>query len=110
MRFKLNKFRIEDFTGGWVIGDFTPNLFQNVHVEVGVKYFELGSTEPMHAQILATEITIIHNGRVRIGDLILESGEVLVILPGEFADFEALTSGSLTCIKFPSIPSDKVLK
>jgi hypothetical protein len=105
----MNKFRIEEFTGGWLVGDFAPNLFRNVHVEVGVKFFVAGNTEATHAQILATEITVIHSGEVRIGDFILKSGEVLVIHPGEFADFEAFTSGSLTCIKFPSIPSDKIL-
>jgi hypothetical protein len=40
----------------------------------------------------------------------LSSGDILVIEPGQYADFEALTKGSLTCIKFPSIPSDKVLE
>ena len=28
----------------------------------------------------------------------------------EFADFEAFSSGSLVCVKFPSLPNDKVLE
>jgi hypothetical protein len=106
----VDKFKLENFTGGWVVGNFMPTLFTNIHVEVGVKFFSPGTIEPVHAQIRATEITIIHEGRVRIGDTNLESGEVLIIYPGEFADFEAFSNGSLTCIKFPSIPSDKILK
>jgi hypothetical protein len=106
----MNKFRLDSFKGGWLVGDFAPTLFENSHVEVGVKFFVLGNIEQEHAQIKATEITIIHEGRVRIGDTTLEAGDVLVIYPGEFADFEAFTDGSLTCIKFPSIPSDKILQ
>jgi hypothetical protein len=106
----MNKLRLESFIGGWLVGDFEPTLFENCHVEVGVKFFVSGNTELEHAQIKATEITIIHRGRVRIGQTTLEAGDVLVVHPGEFADFEALSDGSLTCIKFPSIPSDKILK
>ena len=106
----MNKLRLERFVGGWLVGDFAPTLFENSHVEVGVKFFVPGNTELEHAQIKATEITIIHSGRVRIGEITLEAGDVLVVHPGEFADFEAFTDGSLTCIKFPSIPSDKILK
>jgi hypothetical protein len=104
----LDKLRLETFIGGWVIGDFTPSIYQNRQVEVGVKFFRAGATEKTHAQIVSTEITIIHEGNVRIGSSILSSGDVFVIYPGEFADFEAISDGSLTCIKFPSIPSDKI--
>ena len=92
-----------------VVGDFQPSLFKNQHLEVGVKFFKSGERELSHKQILATEITVISEGSVRIGDVVLLAGEMLIIHPGEYADFEALTDGSLTCVKFPSIPSDKVL-
>jgi CRP-like cAMP-binding protein len=106
----LDKLNVSDFIGGWFVGDFEPSLFKNQHLEAGVKFFSRGDTESSHKQLLATEITVVSSGRVRIGSQILESGDVLIIYPGEFADFEALTDGSLTCVKFPSIPSDKVLK
>lgn len=92
------------------MGDFKPSLFQNKFLEVGVKFFQAGDKERSHKQLVATEVTVVIEGTVRIEDLILNAGDVLVIYPGEFADFEALTNGSLTCVKFPSIPSDKVLK
>ena len=109
-RKELDKVKINDFVGGWFVGDFNPSLFKNQHVEVGVKFFKSGDLEKEHKQILATEITVLSEGRVRIGQAILNVGEILVIHPGEYADFEALSDGSLTCVKFPSIPSDKVLK
>ncbi len=106
----MNRLRLSEFIGGWFVGDFEPTIFQNEHVEVGVKFFQSGDTEKSHKQILATEITIVNEGIVRIEEFTLQSGDILVIHPGEYADFEALTNGSLTCVKFPSIPSDKVLK
>ena len=84
--------------------------FKNQNLEVCVKLFRSGDTEPSHKQIYATEITVVSEGKVRIGNFMLEKGDVLLIHPGEFADFEAITDGSLTCVKFPSIPSDKVLE
>ena len=106
----MDKLNITDFIGGWFVGDFEPSLFKNQSLEAGVKFFSKGDTELSHKQILATEITVVSSGRVRIGNQILERGEMLIIYPGEYADFEALTDGSLTCVKFPSIPSDKVLE
>lgn len=106
----LDKFLLNSFTGGWVVGDFNPSLFKSDCMEVGVKKFLLGDRELSHKQLIATEITIIISGKVRIGKEIFVEGDVVVIPPGEYADFEALSDGSLTCIKFPSIPSDKVLE
>jgi hypothetical protein len=106
----VDKLNLSEFIGGWFVGNFKPSMFINQHLEVGVKLFRSGDREPSHKQIHATEITVVSEGKVRIGNLILEKGDVLLIHPGEFADFEALTDGSLTCVKFPSIPSDKVLE
>jgi hypothetical protein len=102
--------KIENFKGGWVVGNFLPSIYMSGDVEVGVKFFDVGDKEPSHKQLIATEITVIHEGKVRIANEFLSSGDILVIEPGQYADFEALTKGSLTCIKFPSIPSDKVLE
>ena len=106
----MDKRSTSDFIGGWFVGNFEPALFKNSHLEVGVKFFKAGEIELSHKQILATEITVVSEGHVRIRDIVLQAGEMLIIHPGEYADFEALTDGSLTCVKFPSIPSDKVLE
>ena len=106
----MDKLELKNFFGGWFVGNFEPSLFSNEHLEVGVKFFQTGDTELSHKQVLATEITVISEGRVRIGNLTLGVGEILIIHPGEYADFEALTDGSLTCVKFPSLPADKILE
>jgi hypothetical protein len=106
----LDKLELNNFIRGWFIGNFEPTLFKNDALEVGVKFFHSGDKEDSHKQVISTEITVICGGSVRIGKYFMEAGEVLIIYPGEFADFEAFSSGSLVCVKFPSLPNDKVLE
>lgn len=101
---------LDDFHKGWFVGNFNPSLFSNDNFEVSVKYFKAGDLEPSHKQLVATEITVVVSGKIRMRDLILNEGQMVTIPPGEFADFEALTECSLVCLKYPSIPNDKVLE
>jgi hypothetical protein len=107
---EMQKDRIENFVGGWLIGNFHPSIQRSTDLEIGVKFFKAGDTELSHMQRIATEITIVGAGQVRIGSELLFPGDVLIIPPLEFADFEAFEDGVLTCIKFPSLPNDKVLE
>ena len=105
----MERHRIENFSKGWVVGNFSPSLHLNSNFEVGFKTFKAGDTEQAHYQIVATEITIVTSGTIRIGNTTFETGDIIVIHPSEVAGFESITDSSLVCIKFPSVPSDKVL-
>jgi hypothetical protein len=104
----MKRYKLEDMTLGWFVGNFSPSLYQNEFVEVGVKKFSKGETEPMHYQLTATEWTCVLTGRIRIGDLTFEENDIAEIPPLESADFEALEDCVLVVVKSPSIPSDKV--
>ena len=106
----IEKFDFSDFKLGWIVGDFLPALVSSKEIEVAVKYFHAGETEPTHKQIIATEITVVVNGKIRLGGICYESGDIIRINPGIFADFEAITDSALVCIKYPSLPNDKVLE
>jgi hypothetical protein len=105
---KMNRFDLNEMTLGWFIGNFSPSLHRNDAVEVGVKKFKKGDTEPMHFQLTATEWTCVIQGRVRIGQNIFEVNEIAEIPPLESADFEALEDCLLVVVKSPSDPNDKV--
>lgn len=105
----MKTFKIEDFTKGWIIGDFSPTIVKSKEFEIGMKFFSAGETEPAHFQIMATEITLIASGVVSINDCNFTAGDVILIEPGEIADFKSITESKLFCIKFPSIPNDKRL-
>ena len=102
-------YELEEFTNGWFIGNFQPSIFKNSSFEVAIKSYKKGDKEPTHKQILATELTVVLSGKILLGGQILQSGQILQIDPGEFANFEALLDSLLVCVKYPSIPSDKVL-
>lgn len=104
----MHTHRIEDFFKGWIVGDFSPTLHRNSDFEVAIKFFSMGEVEPAHKQLVATEITVVIEGQIRLGSSTFNRGDIVSIPPNEVADFESLTDSSLVCIKFPSIPNDKV--
>lgn len=106
----IEKFLLSDFKLGWVVGNFSPALMNSDQVEVGVKYFKSGDIEPSHKQIVATELTVVVSGKIRMADKIFTQGDIVRINPGVYADFEALSDSALVCIKYPSLPNDKVLE
>jgi hypothetical protein len=101
--------KIDEFIKGWFVGDFSPVLLHSKDYEIAVKWFKAGEKEPLHKQILATEITVVVAGQIRLGGEIFSKGDIITILPGEFAEFESITDSSLVCVKTPSLPNDKVL-
>ena len=101
--------KMADFQGGWLVGSFVPNLRASREVEVGLKYFAAGDTEPTHFQKTVTEFTVVAQGRVKFGDLEFEEGTIVEIPPMVALPFESLTDSVLLVIKTPSIPADKVV-
>lgn len=99
--------RLADMRAGWVVGDFLPAAYQTRAAEVAVKTVTAGTREPLHEQLVATEITVVVSGQVLLCDRLLEAGDVLVIPPRTPAAFLALTDATLVVVKTPSSPDDK---
>ncbi len=103
------KSNLSEYKNGWLLGNFSPAVIQTTDFEVCVKTFRFGDREISHYQVIATEITVVLSGKVRMGEILLAEDEILVVEPGEIVDFEALTDCKVLGIKFPSLPEDKVL-
>ena len=101
--------KLSDMTKGWVVGDFKPTLLKTQDVEVAVKVYVEGECEEMHYHKLATEITIIVSGLVKMNGVKYKSGDIITILPFESTDFEALKDTVTTVIKHPGATNDKYL-
>lgn len=99
--------QLENMIKGWFIGDFEPSLYKTNDVEVGVKYYKEGDYEPSHFHKIATEFTVILDGRVEMNGNIYESGSILKILPNESTDFKALTNVKTVVVKIPGASNDK---
>lgn len=101
--------RVSDYVGGWFLGNFTPTIEANPHVEICVKRYAKGAVEPVHYQRQATEYTIVLSGRAQMGDFTLGPDDIIRIPPGEACGFEALDDVVLVAVKTPSLPDDKVI-
>lgn len=95
---------------GWFIGNFEPTLYKTSDFEVGVKSYKAGDYEEHHYHKIATEFTVIVNGRVKMNDEIFEAGDILKIDPNYVTNFEALTDVETVVVKIPGANNDKYLK
>lgn len=101
--------KLKDFFKGWVVGNFEPSLFKTDDFEVAVKKYKRGDYEEKHYHKIATEITIIVEGSVRMNGELYSTGDIITIEPGEATDFKVLHDTTTTVIKFPCVEGDKYL-
>ena len=98
---------LDRMKGGWFIGAFSPAVIQTRDFEVAVKHYRAGDAENMHEHRVATEVTLVVEGEVRMAGRTLRAGEIVVLEPGEASAFVALADSTTVCVKFPSVPGDK---
>ncbi len=104
----MKRASLDDMIKGWFIGNFEPSLYKTNDVEIAVKRYKKGDYEEKHFHKIATEYTCIINGRVRMNDAIYNSGDIIVMEPGEATDFECLEDGTVNVVvKMPGINNDK---
>lgn len=101
--------KLEDMVRGWFVGNFEPSCFPTEAVEVAVKNYKAGDKEAAHYHKIATEITEIISGRVRMNETELVAGDIAVVYPGEIVEFEALEDSSNVVVKVPGALNDKYL-
>lgn len=101
--------RLEDMVKGWFVGNFSPTLLQTDACEVAVKRYKAGDREETHYHKVATEVTLVLEGRVRMRDQEWGPGDIIVLEPGEATNFEALTDAVNVVVKTPGASNDKYL-
>lgn len=105
----MRRATLDEMIGGWFVGAFEPTVLATGDVEVAVKRYAAGDREAAHHHKVATEVTVVIAGRVRMGDAALSAGDIIVLEPGESTDFEALTDVTLIAVKHPGALDDKYL-
>lgn len=105
----MKKFSHGDMTGGWFVGNFLPVAFRTADCEVAVKHYSQGDQEAKHFHKVATEITMVISGSVRMCDAEFHAGDIVVLEPGEATDFLALTDAVNVVVKVPGAKADKYL-
>jgi quercetin dioxygenase-like cupin family protein len=102
-------FKEKDMIKGWLVGNFYPTCFSTDDFEVAIKRFKKGDSESSHHHKLATEITMIISGEVKMNDILYKKGDIVLMEPGESTDFLAIKKSVLLAIKSPCVPNDKYL-
>ena len=105
----MNTGRLQDMFKGWFVGDFDPSLLRTDACEVAVKSYKAGDSEELHHHKVATEVTLILSGRVRMCGKEWGEGDIVVLEPGEATDFVALTDAVNVVVKTPGAKNDKYL-
>lgn len=101
--------RLDDMTKGWFVGNFEPTLYKTNDVEVAVKSYKAGDSESRHYHKIATEITVVVSGKIKMNNTEYTVGDIIVMEPGEETDFEALTDAVNAVVKLPGANNDKYL-
>jgi len=103
----MKVFKLDDMTRGWFVGDFLPVAFQSKECEVAVMKYKAGDNEKKHMHKVATELTVVVEGRIKMNGVEYQEGDIIVMEPGEATDFEALTDAVDVVVKVPSVKGDK---
>ena len=101
--------KLSAMKGGWFIGDFEPSVLRVKTVEVGCKEYSAGDVEARHVHRVARELTLVVSGRVVMNGVQAGPGDVLVLEPGEAADFNVIERATTVVVKLPSVIGDKYL-
>ena len=94
---------------GWFVGAFLPTAYWTDGAEVAYRSHKAGEPWPRHYQQVATEITLVCAGRLRLNGNIFSVGEIIIVEPGEAVTPKFLTDCTVVVVKVPSLPHDKVI-
>ncbi|WP_316832733.1 hypothetical protein [Pedobacter aquatilis] len=105
----IEKFDLSAMTNGWFIGDFEPSLHRTQDFEVGLKRYKKGDYDSIHYHKIATEFTVIVNGKVEMNGIQYNDGDIIKIMPDTPTNFKALTDVVTVVVKIPGASNDKYL-
>jgi quercetin dioxygenase-like cupin family protein len=106
----MKKTKLQDMIKGWFIGNFEPTLYETNAVEAAVKTYKKGDYDAKHYHKIATEITVIINGKVRMNGADYAAGDIILMKPNEATDFECLEDDTQNVvIKIPGANDDKYI-
>ena|ERR1700722_180026 len=103
----MKNFRMEPMVKGWFVGAFAPTALATDACEVAVKTSKAGDTEAAHYHKIATEVTLILSGRVRMSGKEYNANDIVVVEPNEIVPFECLEDATMVVVKVPGALNDK---
>ena len=105
----MRQYNLQKMVNGWFVGGFKPSVFATDACEVAVKQYKSGDVEPEHYHGIATEITVVISGKIRMANKEFTEGDIILLEPGEVSSFEAVTDSINVVVKIPGVLNDKYL-
>ena len=99
--------KLSDMKNGWFVGNFEPTLYKTNNVEVAVKSYSAGAYEKKHYHKIATEITVVTKGAIRMNGKEFTAGDIIIMEPNEATDFYAIIDAENVVVKLPGANNDK---
>jgi quercetin dioxygenase-like cupin family protein len=99
--------RLKKAKKGWFIGDYPDAAFRAIAFEAALKIEKAGERVARHLHRIATEITLVVQGRVRFNHRKFKKGDIIILPPGEAADYEVLKDAITVIVKVPCVKNDK---
>jgi hypothetical protein len=96
-------FKLSDMINGWFVGPFKPSVINTDVCEVAVKSYKKGYCEKNHLHKIATEVTVIVSGNVKMNGINYSEGSIIFLEPGEETDFEVLSDSINVVFKIPGV-------
>ncbi len=115
----MDKRNLNEFTNGWIVGNFTPAIINCENCEVGIQTWSVGDYSQPHVHLITNETNIVLDGMVEFkiqkinsdqpAEIIrLNKNEILTIPSGYVARFLSITDSRMLVIKDQSKQYDKV--
>ena len=102
--------KLDDYTRGWIIGDFEPSLLKNSGVELAVMHRKKGvDANNFHYHEKCTEINVLVKGRILLNDRIISENEIFVFTPNVPSICNFLEDCTFVVFKNTSSIYDKVI-
>ena len=105
----MEKNNLNEMKLGWFVGDFNPSLFKTQDVEVAIKKYEAGKRDLAHYHKIATEITVIIEGKAIMNGVEYNKDDIITIYPNEVSSFIAIEDVTLAVVKIPGEKNDKYM-
>jgi hypothetical protein len=100
---------INDYTRGWLIGNFKPSIKQIPDFEIGILTHKQNEKWDFHYHKLCVEINILIEGKININDNIIENNNIFIFDKNVISCPIFLEDCKILCIKIPSNPNDKYM-
>lgn len=106
---KLDNFNFENYTRGWLIGNFNPCIKKTKDFELGLLSHKKDEKWSYHYHKKSKEINILIDGKMLINNKIINKQEVFVFDKNIISCPIFIEDCKVLCIKIPSCPGDKYI-